>query len=124
MKPEYKYSALVIKVIDGDTIDCVVDLGFSIFSKIRFRLHGIDTPEKSSKIVETKELAYKATEFVRSTVENKDVTIESFGKDKYGRWLGKIYISPSEPSLNEQLVSLGLAKSYFGDNKANLWETQ
>lgn len=123
MNPSYLYSATVTKVIDGDTIDCMVDLGFSVFSNIRFRLFGIDTPEKNSKIDSVKTFANNATEFVKKTIENKTVTIQSVTKDKYGRWLAKVHVLDNAPTLNEQLVSLGLAKPYFGDNKENLgWE--
>lgn len=120
MNPSYLYNATVTKVIDGDTIDCIVDLGFSVFSKIRFRLYGIDTPEKNSKILEVRELAIKATEFVKTAVENKIVTIQSVEKDKYGRWLGIVHIDSNQATLNEQLVTLNLAKQYFGESKSSL----
>lgn len=120
MNPTYLYSATVIKVVDGDTIDCTVDLGFSIFSKIRFRLYGIDTPEKTSKILEIRELANKATEFVKNAINGKTITIQSVEKDKYGRWLGIVHIDSTQATLNEQLVTLNLAKPYFGDSKTNL----
>jgi micrococcal nuclease len=120
MNPTYLYSANVIKIIDGDTVDCIVDLGFSIFSKIRFRLYGIDTPEKTSKILEVRDLAYRATNFVKSSIEGKLVTIQSIEKDKYGRWLAIVHIDLNQPTLNEQLVSLGFAKQYFGEGKPSL----
>jgi micrococcal nuclease len=124
MKPEYVYLAKVVKVIDGDTIDCLVDLGFNTFIKERFRLYGIDTPEKNSKIQTIKDIAINAYLFVKDTTEGKDVLIESTGKDKYGRWLAKVYASKDIPTVNEQLITLGFAKAYFGDNKLNLgWET-
>jgi micrococcal nuclease len=122
-KPSYLYNALVTKVIDGDTIDCMVDLGFNTFTKERFRLYGIDTPEKTSKIESVKKIACSATDFVRNAIEGKNITLESFGKDKYGRWLAIIHTTSDAPTINEQLVALGLAKTYFGDNKLNLgWE--
>lgn len=119
MNPSYLYSGTVTKVIDGDTIDVQVDLGFSIFTDIRFRLFGIDTPEKSSKVLIIKEIAISATNFLKNTIEGKKITIESFKKDKYGRWLAKVHIGTG-PTINEQLVSLNLAKPYFGDSKTNL----
>jgi micrococcal nuclease len=122
--PTYLYFGIVTKVIDGDTIDCMVDLGFNTFIKERFRLYGIDTPEKNSKIPEVREIAIKATNFVKETVEGKGVTIESLEKDKYGRWLAVVHIDAVQPTLNEQLVSLELAKVYFGDSKSNIgWGT-
>lgn len=120
MKPIYIYSAVVTRVIDGDTIDCAVDLGFNTFTKERFRLYGIDTPEKTSKIASVKELAMKASKFLSDTLTGKTVTIESVEKDKYGRWLAKVYLTTDAPTINEQLITLGMAKAYFGDNKNNL----
>ena len=123
MQPSYLYSAKVTKVIDGDTIDAIVDLGFSISVLIRFRLYGIDTPEKTDKIPEVKALAYAASDFVGDNLTGKTVTIQSVGKDKYGRWLAKVYAGKDQPSINEQLITLGLAKAYFGDSKKNLgWD--
>lgn len=123
MQPTYNYSAQIINIVDGDTIDATVDLGFSVFSKIRFRLYGIDTPEKNDKILEIRELSHKATKFVSDSTLGKTVTIQSVEKDKYGRWLAKIYLKVDQPTINEQLIALGYAKAYFGDNKQNLgWD--
>lgn len=119
MNPSYLYSGTVIKVIDGDTIDVRVDLGFSVFTETRFRLFGIDTPEKTSKVANIKEIAIAATNFIKNAIEGKKITIESVEKDKYGRWLAKVHLT-SGPTINEQLISLGLAKAYFGDSKTNL----
>lgn len=118
MNPNYTYKAIVTNVIDGDTIDATVDLGFTVSVKIRFRLYGIDTPEKTSKDPAVKELALKATEFTKTSLLGKNVTIESLEQDKYGRWLGKIHLSDDQPTINEQLVTLGLAKAYFGGTKS------
>jgi len=120
MKPSFTYAATVTKVIDGDTIDCLVDLGFNTFLKERFRLYGIDTPEKTSTNIELKSLAHEATKFVRDSIDGKQVTLETFAKDKYGRWLAKVHLLSDIATINEQLVSLGLAKPYFGNNKDNL----
>ena len=119
MKTSYLYSGTVIKVIDGDTIDVRVDLGFSIFTDTRFRLFGIDTPEKTDKNKIIKDLALTASKFVKDTIEGKVVTIESVSKDKYGRWLAKVHFGTG-PTINEQLITMGLAKAYFGDSKLNL----
>lgn len=114
MQPLYRYNALITKIIDGDTIDAMVDLGFSIHTNIRFRLHGIDTPEKNATDINERIVANNATTFVSNAILNKIVTIESVEKDKYGRWLAKVFLNPEQPTLNEQLVSLGFAKAYFG----------
>ena len=120
MQPTYKYNGIVTRVIDGDTLDITVDLGFNIYSKVRFRLWGLDTPEKTSKIPEIRALATQAMEFVKSVVDGKTVFVESVEKDKYGRWLAKVHIDELQPSLNEQLLALGLAKLYFGESKVNV----
>lgn len=117
MQPSYLYNAKITNVVDGDTIDAVVDLGFNIYTKIRFRLYGIDTPEKTDKDPVVRISAMLATEFVRSALLDADVTIESKEKDKYGRWLGIIHMKLEQPTINEQLITLGLAKPYFGGAK-------
>lgn len=121
MKPIFKYSAVVTKVIDGDTIECNVDLGFNIFTRCNFRLYGIDTPEKTSKETVLKQLAQGAKNYVSDSVLGKSVVIECAGRDKYGRWLAVVYVETL--ILNEQLIRLGFAKPYFGDNKDKLeWQ--
>ena len=120
MKPSFTYSATVTKVIDGDTIDCLVDLGFNTLLKERFRLYGIDTPEKTSTDIELKVLAYEAAKLVKDSIDGKQVIIETFAKDKYGRWLAKVHLPSAEVTINEQLIMLGLAKPYFGNNKDTL----
>lgn len=119
MQPNYTYSAIITNVIDGDTVDATVDLGFSVLTKIRFRLYGIDTPEKTSSIPEIKLLAFTATKWLTDTIDNKSVTIQSVAKDKYGRWLAKIHLG--NQLINEQLITLGYAKEYLGDSKTTLW---
>ena len=123
MNPSYLYAGTVTKVVDGDTIDVSVDLGFSVFTNTRFRLFGIDTPEKIDKNEAVKAIAMSASNFVKNLIEGKNVTIESMAKDKYGRWLAKVHFGTG-PTVNEQLVTMGFAKAYFGDNKINLgWDT-
>lgn len=117
MQPMYRYNAKIIKVIDGDTVDAMVDLGFSIYTQVRFRLYGLDTPEKNDEDPEARKLAMSAAAFVSDTILNKVVTIESVNKDKYGRWLAKVFMKPEQPTLNEQLITLGHAKAYFGGTR-------
>lgn len=120
MQPLYNYNATITNVVDGDTVDATVDLGFSIFTNIRFRLYGVDTPEKNDKDPIVRLLAINATKFIKDNLLGKVVTIQSVAKDKYGRWLAKIRVLDDESTINEQLVALGIAKAYFGDNKINL----
>lgn len=116
-KPVYVYEAKITKVIDGDTIDAELQLGFDVVVRTRFRLYGLDTAEKTSLDVETKKLALSALEFTKRYI-GQSVTIESLGKDKYGRWLAKIHTA--DGVLNEQLINNNLAKPYFGGNKETL----
>ena len=115
MKPAFKYAATVTKVVDGDTIDCTIDLGFYVSTHERFRLYGIDTPEKTSKDATIKQQAFDALKYVTDTILDKVIILECFGKDKYGRWLAKVYIDGIV--LNDRLIELGFATVYFGDNK-------
>jgi micrococcal nuclease len=119
-KPAYTYRAAIIRVLDGDTIEAEVSLGFDVMVRTKFRLYGIDTPEKTSKDAIVKSLANQASDYTKSFI-GKDVTIESLGKDKYGRWLAIVHIETL--NLNEELINRGLAKSYIGNSKDGLWET-
>jgi micrococcal nuclease len=112
MKTEYIYNAKVIKVVDGDTVDMMVDLGFGTFVKERFRLAFINTPEINSAVESERLLAIEAKTYV-SAYLNQDVTIKSHKKDKYGRYLAEIFVQDGVPeSLNDRLVKSGLAKIY------------
>ena len=87
---EYIYKATVMRIIDGDTVDLDIDLGFHVSIKQRVRLAGIDTPEKTNSIQETRERAFKATLRLRELIpENSTVSIQTFKADKYGRMLEK-----------------------------------
>ena len=122
MKTLYTYAGVVKRVIDGDTVLILIDLGFSIFTEIRFRLYGIDTPEITSKDTALRDIAIKAKRYVVDTIEGKPVMIQSLGKDKYGRYLSTIWVDSNTVSVNQQLINLGLAKAYFGDGKtSSVW---
>jgi micrococcal nuclease len=108
MKPIYQYEALCVNVVDGDTIDCEVRLGFNTKTEpIRFRLLGIDTPEIHG---ETKEAGEVAEDFVREWIEGERVIIVSHKQDSFGRWLADVYVDGQH--VNKTLVNLGLAKIY------------
>lgn len=115
MQPQYLYSAVITKVVDGDTLDATVDLGFNIFTNIRFRLYGLDTPEIHSADPTLRATANKAKQLVE-TLLNKSVTIKTYKPDKYGRWLAEIYIDGGS-SINKQLLEQNLAVPYFGGTK-------
>lgn len=111
----YKYKAKVKRIVNGDTIDVVIDLGFKITTNQRIRLQGINTPETYNVKKDSEE--YKkgmvAKLFVIQRIEsnNNEVIIET-EKDtgKYGRYIGTIWMADSETSLNAELVEKGLAK--------------
>lgn len=116
----YTYSAKVLKVIDGDTIDCEIQLGFDISHKIRFRLNGIDTPEKTSKDSAIKDKAMQAFTLLKTTIEGKEVTLHSYKPDKYGRYLCDIILK--DKNINQMLLEKGLALPYEGGSKEGLWK--
>jgi len=113
----YTYYTKIDKVIDGDTCDVFIDLGFSVWHKERIRLAGIDTAEKNTP------LGKALKEFLIKNLEGKLVKLEVSKPDKYGRYLGKVYLN-SEESVNDQLIRNGLAKPYGGDSKVGLWTEQ
>jgi micrococcal nuclease len=116
------YGATVLNVIDGDTVDLMIDLGFNIHHKIRVRLYGVNTPESRTSNKEEKVLGLKAKDFTKDWLtSHKWVYINTIPdkNDKYGRILAKIYSSenindPSTACLNKDIVESGLAREYYG----------
>jgi len=110
----YEYKAKLVRVVDGDTIDCIIDLGFNVRIKERVRLKGIDCPETRTRDLVEKEKGFEA----------RDRVIELFGgvdyfkicteihKGKYGRILGTIILPDRKISLNEMLIDEGHATVY------------
>ncbi len=118
----FEYTAKVNRVIDGDTIDATVDLGFSISITERFRLFGIDAPEPHSSNENERILAKRSTERLRELVEGCTVTIKTHKPDKYGRWLAEIKTSDNIlGTVNAQLIAEGFAKQYFGIGDRPTW---
>ena len=121
MKPFY-YIAEVVKVYDGDTCTCVVDLGFKMSVRIKVRLVGIDTPEIRTKDDEEKVRGFASRDWLREKILGKKVLLHTPEKGKFGRWLGTIWnIEEDKPSFensyNKKLVNEGLAKEYFGGKR-------
>ena len=105
----YTYRAKITKVVDGDTFDAELDLGFTIKVNTRFRLYGVDTPETyRPKSAEEKANGLVASKFVKDRIEGRTLTIESFKGDKYGRWLAKVFLEDGT-SLSSILLDKGLA---------------
>tara|TARA_Y100001933_G_scaffold74502_1_gene75772 strand:+ start:246 stop:653 length:408 start_codon:yes stop_codon:yes gene_type:complete len=113
------------RVVDGDTIDVTIDLGFDLYKKERVRVAGVDTPEKRTRNLEEKELGIDATNWLKEKLESAvagddDLIIRTEldgGVGKYGRLLGWLYVGDSDVSLNEQMITEGYAHSYDGGTK-------
>ena len=113
------------KVLDGDTIDVTIDLGFDLYKKERVRIAGVDTPEKRTRNLEEKALGIDATNWLKekldSTIAGDDeLTIRTElvgGVGKYGRLLGWLYIGDGNVSLNEKMIEEGYAHAYDGGKK-------
>jgi micrococcal nuclease len=127
------YNFRVIKinrVVDGDTIDVTIDLGFDLHKKERVRVAGVDTPEKRTRDLEEKALGYDATNWLKDKLSEAisgadDLVIRTElvgGVGKYGRLLGWLYIGDSELSLNEQMITEGYAWAYDGGTKQKNFE--
>lgn len=108
--PSYRYRTSEIRVIDGDTIEATVDLGFYTWQKLRFRLARLNAYELSSKIEEERVLAAQAQRLLFNLLYLQDVVIESQKTEKYGRWLAEVFIGDS--NVNDQLLNSGLVKTY------------
>ncbi len=120
----------ITKVLDGDTIDVLIDLGFDLFKKERVRIAGVDTPEKRTRDVEEKALGIDATNWLKEKLESTlagddELTIRTElvgGVGKYGRLLGWLYVGESVLSLNEQMITEGYAWPYSGGTKMKNFE--
>ena len=127
------YNFRVVKinrVVDGDTIDVTIDLGFDLYKKERVRVAGVDTPEKRTKNLEEKALGIDATAWLKVKLEetikgDEELTVRTElkgGVGKYGRLLGWLYVGDDTVSLNEQMITEGYAWSYDGGTKQKNFE--
>ena len=118
------------KVVDGDTIDVVIDLGFDLTKTERVRIAGVDTPEKRTRDLEEKALGLDATNWLKEKLNetikgDEELTIRTElvgGTGKYGRLLGWLYVGDSEVSLNKQMIEQGYAWEYDGGAKNKNFE--
>ena len=119
------------KVLDGDTIDVVIDLGFDLAKTERVRIAGVDTQEKRTRNLEEKALGLDATNWLKEklnqTIKGEDELVVRTelvgGVGKYGRLLGWLYVGDSDISLNEQMIEEGYAWAYDGGTKQKDFET-
>ena len=118
------------RVVDGDTIDVTIDLGFDLYKKERVRVAGIDTPEKRTRDLEEKALGIDATNYLKEKLEDtiagdEELTIRTElkgGMGKYGRLLGWLYIGEDSVSINEVMINEGYAWAYDGGTKQKNFE--
>jgi len=114
------------KVVDGDTFDASIDLGFDISLEKRVRLAGVDTPESRTTDAYEKKLGLEAKEWLKHRIEGaKDILIKTELPDsteKYGRIIGHLFINGESTSLNNQMITEGYAWSYKGDTKVKDFE--
>ena len=118
------------RVLDGDTIDVTIDLGFDLYKKERVRVAGVDTPEKRTRDLEEKALGIDATNWLKDKLKDAlagddELSIRTElvgGVGKYGRLLGWLYIGDDEYSLNEQMIEQGYAWAYDGGTKQKNFE--
>jgi len=127
----YNFRVISIdKVVDGDTIDVTIDLGFDLYKKERVRVAGVDTPEKRTRNLEEKALGLDATAWIKDKLEgavdgDDDLIIRTEldgGVGKYGRLLGWLYIGDATVSLNEKMIDEGYALAYDGGTKNKNFE--
>lgn len=116
----WEYRVKVLKIIDGDTIDVSVDLGFFTHRNIRVRMYGINTPETRTRDLEEKKrgLAAKAV-LTKLLNEADEVIMKSHGVGKFGRCLGEIFIEKNgeKKNVGEHLIASGLAQEYYGGKR-------
>ena len=126
----YEYRATLLKIVDGDTVDVDIDLGFGVvLTNQRIRLYGIDTPESRTRDLEEKKCGKLAAKYIEDHIQvSSSFTLRTRldGKGKYGRILGElICFVPEfdrEMSLNDAMITKKLAVKYFGQSKKDIEE--
>ena len=125
----YEYKAIISKVVDGDTIDATIDLGFKTWKKIRVRMEGINTPESRTRDLEEKKLGLAAKARLKEILEynNYECVLKVSGVGKFGRALASVYVDTLSPTsdktsiteinVNKQLIEEGHAVAYDGGKR-------
>lgn len=103
----YTYKAKIINVIDGDTVDAIIDMGFKIHTTQRLRLNRINTEEMHDTNLEKRKLAIEAKQYMIDTLLNKEVIVETRKSDSFGRWLAEILLE--DTNINNVLLEKNLA---------------
>ena len=117
----YEYNCKIVRVVDGDTVDVDIDLGFDTWKcGERIRLYGIDTPECRTRDAEEKAAGFLAKEFVEDALHvGGTYRLQTKEKGKFGRYLGTIYLT-DDTSINAALVTEHLAVPYHGQSKEEI----
>ena len=114
----YEYNCTVNRIVDGDTIDVTLDLGFSVLYKSRVRLYGIDTPESRTRDKDEKVRGLLSKEFLKQAVADEKVVLKTKLKDsrgKFGRVLAEVWVNGQ--NVNQNMVEENHAVAYFGHSK-------
>ena len=117
---KFVYNAKLVRVVDGDTCDAMIDLGFEVWVKKRIRFAGVDSWESRTRNKEEKKKGLEAKAYTKEMLESSDegnFTLKSYGTGKYGRVLGEIFIKGEDVSLNQLLKENGHAYEYDGGKK-------
>ena len=117
---KYEYKAKLQRVVDGDTCDALIDLGFDTWVKKRIRFKGVDTWECRTRDLDEKKKGLAAKAFTKNLLENSDdgkFALRSHGVGKYGRVLGELFVKGETKSLNDLLLENGHAYEYEGGKK-------
>ena len=117
---KHGYSAKLVRVVDGDTADAMVDLGFNVWHKVRIRFYGVDTWESRTRDLEEKKKGLEAKAFTKHLLEDSDegkFSLISYGTGRNGRVLGELLVIGYDTSVNELLKEHGHAYEYHGEKK-------
>ena len=118
----FEYNAKLDRVIDGDTVDAMIDLGFGVWKKVRIRFYGINTPETRTRDLEEKKRGLAAKKrlhdiLIKESKEPGVFKLKSHGVGKYGRCLGELFVDGLEDSVNRTLINEGHGVEYFGGKR-------
>jgi|TARA_B100000035_G_C20969738_1_gene540469 micrococcal nuclease len=111
----YKYNAKLDRVVDGDTVDALVDLGFNTWKKVRIRMHGMNAPESRTRDLDEKARGIASKIRLEEILESGQFTLQSMGVGKFGRCLGILYVDGS--NVNQMLITEGHATEYYGGKR-------
>ena len=111
----YEYNAKLDRVVDGDTVDALVDLGFNTWKKVRIRMHGMNAPESRTRDLEEKARGIASKIRLEELLESGQFTLQSMGVGKFGRCLGIIFVD--EVNVNKTLITEGHATEYYGGKR-------